>query len=316
MKIVVPDWKTVSVGDLDETRLTSLGEVTFYPLTSQEELIERIADADAVLCNKSKMTAEVIAAAPNLKYIGLFATGYNNIDLDAARARGITVCNAGSYSTDAVAQHTFALILELASRVADYNGMVQAGDWVRSDVFSPFRYPMTELCGKTLGVVGYGSIAKAVIRIAQAFGMSVLCYTRTPREAEGVRFVTFEQLLAESDIVSAHCPLTDQTRKMFNGEAFSRMKDGAWFINTARGAVADEAALRAALDSGKLGGAAVDVLKVEPMLSSCLLLGAPNCIITPHVAWAPHVTRERLLGIVCDNLQAYLNGAPRNVVSL
>ncbi len=314
MKIVVPDWKTVSVGDLDETPLTSIGEVAFYPLTSQEELIERIADADAVLCNKSKITAEVIAAAPKLRYIGLFATGYNNIDLDAARKRGITVCNAGSYSTDAVAQHTFALILELASRVADYNGMVQAGDWVRSDVFSPFRYPMTELSGKTLGVVGYGSIAKAVIRIAKAFGLSVLCYTRTPRQAEGVRFVTFEELLTESDIVSVHCPLTDQTRKMFNGEAFARMKDGAWFINTARGAVADEAALRAALDSGKLGGAAVDVLKVEPMLSSCLLLGAPNCIITPHVAWAPLVTRERLLGIVCDNLRAYLDGAPQNVI--
>lgn len=314
MKIVVPDWKTVSIGDLDETRLTALGEVTFYPLTDPDQLIERIADADAVLCNKAQMTAEVIAAAPKLGYIGLFATGYNNIDIDAARERGITVCNAGSYSTDAVAQHTFALILELASRVAAYNGMVQAGEWVRSDVFSPFRYPTTELAGKTIGVIGYGSIAKAVIRIAKAFGMTVLCYTRTPRETEGVRFVTFEELLKASDVVSVHCPLSEQTRHLFDSRAFASMKDGAWLINTARGPIVDEAALRAALQSGKLGGAAVDVLEREPMAADCPLLGAPNCLITPHVAWAPLVTRERLLGIVCDNLQAYLNGAPQNVV--
>ena len=315
MKIVVPDWKTVSTGDLDEGLLSRFGEVVFYPLTSQEQLIERIADADAVLCNKSKITAEVMAGAPNLRYIGLFATGYNNIDMVAAKVRGITVCNAGSYSTDAVAQHTFALLLELASHVSDYHALVQRGDWICSDVFSPFRYPMTELAGKTIGIIGYGSIAKAVIRIAQAFGMTVLCHTRTPCQAEGVRFLSFEKLLEQSDIVSVHCPLTEQTRKMFNRDAFSRMKEGAWFINTARGAIADEPALREALDSGKLGGAAVDVLKVEPMVESCLLLGAPNCIITPHVAWAPQVTRTRLLNLVCDNLQAYLNGTPQNVVS-
>lgn len=305
----------MSIGDLDEKRLMSIGEVTFYPLTDNDQLIERIADADAVLCNKALMTEKVIAAAPKLKYIGLFATGYNNIDLDAARARGITVCNAGGYSTDAVAQHTFALILELANRVSAYNALVQCGDWIRSDVFSPFRYPMTELAGKTIGIIGYGSIAKAVIRIAQAFGMTVLCHTRTPRVVEGVRFVSFEELLAEADIVSVHCPLTDRTRQMFNSEAFARMKDGAWFINTARGPIVDEAALREALESEKLGGAAVDVLQVEPMAADCPLIGAKNCIITPHVAWAPLMTRERLLNLVCDNLQAYLNGTPQNVVS-
>ena len=192
---------------------------------------------------------------------------------------------------------------------------MQAGDWVRSDVFSPFRYPMTEICGKTLGVIGYGSIAKAVIRIAKAFGLSVLCYTRTPREAEGVRFVTFEELLAESDIISVHCPLNEQTKHLFDSRAFARMKDGAWLINTARGPIVDEAALREALESEKLGGAAVDVLHTEPMAADCPLLGAKNCIITPHVAWAPLITRERLLGIVSDNLRAYLNGTPQNVVS-
>ncbi len=315
MKIVVTDWKTVSRGDLDEGLLQSFGEVFFHPLTDDEQLIERIADADAVLCNKSRMTADVIAAAPNLRYIGLFATGYNNIDIDAARAHGVTVCNAGSYSTEAVAQHTFALLLELAGRVSDYHAMVQAGEWIRSDVFSPFRYPMTELCGKTMGVIGYGSIAKAVIRIAKAFGMTVLCHTRTPREAEGVQFVSFEQLLTASDVVSVHCPLTDKTHHLFNRDAFSRMKDGAWFINTARGPIVDEQALREALDAGKVGGAAVDVLAQEPMSGDCPLLGAPNCIITPHVAWAPLATRERLLHLVCDNLRAYLSGTPQNVVS-
>lgn len=315
MKIVVPDWKTVSSGDLDESVLMQFGKVVFYPLTSQEQLIERIADADVVLCNKAQMTAKVIAAAPNLRYIGLFATGYNNIDIDAARARGITVCNAGSYSTDAVAQHTFALLLELASRVSEYNTLVQCGDWIRSDVFSPFRYPMTELAGKTIGIIGYGSIAKAVIRIAQAFGMAVLCHTRTPREAEGVRFVSFQKLLMQSDIVSVHCPLTDKTHKLFNRETFACMKNGAWFINTARGPIVDERALRDVLDSQKIAAAAVDVLEQEPMSGDCPLFGAPNCIITPHVAWAPQVTRERLLDLVCDNLQAYLNGTPQNVVS-
>lgn len=315
MKIVVPDWKTVSIGDLDERLLTRFGEVTFYPLTAPEELAARIADAQAVLCNKALMTEKVMAAAPKLKYIGLFATGYNNIDLDAARARGITVCNAGGYSTDAVAQHTFALILELANRVADYQALVQAGGWVHSDVFSPFQYPMTELAGKTIGIIGYGNIAKAVIRIAKAFGMTVLCHTRTPRVAEGVRFVELEELLRQADIVSVHCPLNEQTRHLFDSHAFESMKDGAWFINTARGPIVEETALREALESGKLGGAAVDVLQVEPMAAECPLLGAPNCLITPHVAWAPQITRERLLHLVCDNLQAYLSGTPQNVVS-
>lgn len=314
MKIVIPDWKTVSAGDLDVRVLSSFGEVVFYPLTAPEQLASRIADADAVLCNKALMTAEIIAAAPKLRYIGLFATGYNTVDIAAAKARGITVCNAGGYSTDAVAQHTFALLLELVNRVAEYHAFVQSGEWIRSDTFSSFRYPMIELAGKTIGIIGYGSIAKAVIRIAQAFGMTVLCHTRTPHQAQGVQFVDFDELLVQADIVSVHCPLTDKTKGMFNGDAFARMKDKALFINTARGPIVDERALREALASGKLGGAALDVLQVEPMAADCPLLGAPNCIITPHVAWAPHVTRVRLLQLVCNNLQAYLNGTPQNVI--
>ncbi len=315
MKIVVPDWKTVSSGDLDESLLTALGDVTFYPLTAPDQLAERIGDADAVLCNKSVLTEAVFEQTPNLRYIGLFATGYNTIDVQAATKRGITVCNAGTYSTDAVAQHTMALLLSLTNRVAEYNAMVQRGDWIRSDVFSPFCYPMTELAGKTLGIVGYGSIGKAVARMAAALGMQVLCYTRTPRDAQDVRFVDFSELLAQSDVVSVHCPLTPQSRHLFDEKAFSQMRDGAFFLNTARGPIVDEYALRAALDAGKLGGAALDVLETEPMSETCPLYGAPRCILTPHVAWAPVVTRSRLLHIVCDNFKAYVAGTPQHVVN-
>ncbi|MBO5928771.1 MAG: D-2-hydroxyacid dehydrogenase [Clostridia bacterium] len=315
MNIVVTDWKTVSKGDLDESLLTELGNVTFYPLTAPKDIVSRIADAEVLLCNKTPITAEVMAAAPRLKYIGLFATGYNNIDINAAAKRGITVCNAGGYSTHAVAQHTFALLLALSSRVVEYHTMVQKGDWISSDVFSPFGHDMLELHGKTIGLVGYGSIGQAVAAIALALGMKVLCHTRTPKTAAGVRFVSFEELLSQSDVVSVHCPLTAQTEKLFNAEAFRRCKQGALFINTARGPIVDESALCEALVSGKLGGAAVDVLETEPMAADCPLRLAPRCIITPHVAWAPLETRTRLLRLVRENLQAYTEGHPQNVIT-
>ncbi len=314
MNIVVTDWKTVSNNDLDESRLRALGDVTVYPLTAPDEVCERVREAEVILCNKTPITAEVIAAAPQLRYVGLFATGYNNIDLAAARARGITVCNAGGYSTEAVAQHTFALLLALANRVSEYEAFVQRGEWIESETFSKFVYPMTELAGKTLGLIGFGSIGKAVARIARAFGLRVVCHTRTPQAEDGVEFVCFDELLRRSDIVSVHCPLTEQTYRLFDAAAFAQMKDGAWLINTARGPIVDEVALRAVLANGKLGGAALDVLEVEPMRADCPLIGAPNCIITPHVAWAPQVTRARLLELVCENLQAYLAGTPQNVV--
>ncbi len=314
MKIVITDWKTVTDGDLTLDSLRAFGEVEAYPLTSPEETAARIKEADVVLCNKTPMTAEVLKTATKLRYIGLFATGYNNIDLAYTNAHDITVCNAGGYSTDAVAQHVFAMLLALASRVEEYRRFTSEGRWIGSDVFSPFCYPMFELSGQTLGLVGFGNIGKAVAKIARAFNMKVLCYTRTPKDDPSVEFVSFEELLSRSDIVTVHCPLNPQSDKLFDAAAFDRMKNGAIFLNTSRGGVVEEAALRDALISGKLKAAAVDVLQTEPMAADCPLFGVPNCLITPHVAWAPLQTRERLLALVCDNLRAFLNGTPQNVV--
>ena len=253
--------------------------------------------------------------AKNLKYIGLFATGYNNIDLDYCAKNGITVCNAGSYSTNAVAQHTFALILEHFNHTAEYNRFVQDGKWKRSKTFSPFVYPLNELAGKTLGIVGLGNIGKAVAKIANAFDMNVIASSRTPKNIDGIKDVSFDELLETSDIVSVHCPLNPQSENMFDKNAFAKMKQGALFVNTARGGVMVEEDLLEALESGHLGGAAIDTLKVEPMVEDCILMGAKNCIITPHIAWAPVETRERLMGIVSDNIKNFLNGTPTNKVN-
>ncbi len=315
MKIVITDWQTVAKNDLPLEKLEALGEVEIYSLTSKEQLIDRVKDADIALCNKTVFSKEVLEKCEKLKYIGLFATGYNNIDTKFAREKGITVCNAGNYSTNAVAQHTFALLLEHMSHVGNYNKMVQDGGWCKSEVFSPFVFPSEELSGKTIGIIGFGNIAKAVAKIAIAFNMKVLVYTRTEKESENIEFVSFDELLKRSDVVTVHCPLNDESYRMFNSESFNKFKDGAFFINTARGGVMDEVALRAALESGKLSGAAIDVLETEPMSPDCALLSAKNCIITPHIAWAPLETRLRLLDIVTENIKAFLGGNPINVVN-
>lgn len=315
MKIVLPDAKTVTNGDIDLRVFEKYGEVAYYPLTSADELPSRIADADAVICNKSVFTKEVFDAASRLKYIGLFATGYNNIDIPAALAHGVTVCNAGSYSTAAVAQHTFALILEHFGNISEYKRFCAKGKWTSSPTFSPFVFPMHELDGKTIGIIGYGSIGKTVAKIALAFGMRVLVYTRTPKDDPLVSFVDLETLVSKSDVITVHCPLNDASRGMFNEELFAKCKSGAYFVNTSRGPVADERALRAALDSGRLSGAGVDVLESEPMREDCPLFGAKNITITPHIAWAPIETRERLLGIVVDCFEAFLSGKPKNVIT-
>ncbi len=314
MTIVVTEADAVVGDGVTFDVLHSLGDVRIYGLTSPEELPVRIADADVVLCNKVLMTAEVMAAAPKLKYIGLCATGYNNVDVAYARAHGITVCNVPSYSTDAVAQHTFAFILALYNRVADYNATVASGDWVRSPVFSYFPLPIAELAGKTIGIVGYGAIGRRVADIAKAFGLTVLVYTRRPCGDPTVEQVSLDDLLSRADIVTLHCPLNEQSAGMMDAAAFARMKRGALFINTARGPLVDEAALREALDSGHLGGAGLDVLCREPMAADCPLLGAPRCLITPHVAWAGRETRERLVAQVADNVRAFQNGQPINTV--
>lgn len=314
MNIVVTEADAVVGNGVTFDALRSLGDVTLYGLTSPEELPARIAGADIVLCNKVPMTAEVMAVAPNLKYIGLCATGYNNVNLDYARTHGITVCNVPGYSTDAVAQHTFAFILALYNRIADYHATVDAGDWVRSPVFSYFPLPITELAGKTIGIIGYGAIGRRVADIAKAFGMSVLVYTRRPCGDPTVEQVSLDNLLSRADIVTLHCPLNEQSAGMMDAAAFAKMKRGALFINTARGPLVDEAALRAALDSGHLGGAGLDVLCREPMAVDCPLLGASRCVITPHVAWAGRETRARLVEQVADNVRAFLNGTPINTV--
>lgn len=316
MKIVFTDRSTAVLNnDLDLSVFEEFGEVIYYDNTAPEELLERIREADAVICNKTVISGETMSQCPNLKYIGLLATGYNNIDVKYAAQHDICVCNAGQYSTDAVAQFTFALMLEIFSCTSSYNSFCQEGKWKQSRNFSVFSASQRELKGKTLGILGCGSIGSKVAAIAKVFDMNVIASVRTPRPLEGIETVSFEELLERSDIISVHCPLTEETKGIFNDSAFAKMKDGAVFINTSRGPVVNEPALRRALESGKLAAAAVDVLEYEPMREDCPLFGAPNLIITPHVAWAPVETRVRLIGIVEDNLRAWLNGEPKNVVS-
>ena len=314
MHIVLTDAATLGNDARQLERFEAFGRVTAYDLTAPQQIAERIADADVILCNKTVLGAEQMRLAPKLKYIGLFATGYNNIDIEYACAHGITVCNVPDYSTDAVAQHTFALLLHHFSNIAGFDAYTREGNWQYSKTFSPFLFTTHEVAGKTLGIVGYGSIGRQVARIAQAFGMRVLVHTRTPRAAQGAEFVSFEQLLKQSDVITVHCPLNAASERMFDAAAFAACKKGAYFINTARGGIVDEQALRQAVTSGHLSGAAVDVATVEPMRADCPLAAVEGITVTPHVAWAPIETRERLMQRVADNLQAFLQGIPQNIV--
>lgn len=313
MKVVILDAKTLTNDDIDFSVFDEFGEVTIYDYTKYNQIAERIKDAEIILCNKSIMSRMTLKDAKNVKYIGLFATGYNNVDIEYTNERNITVCNAGSYSTNAVAQHVFALILEHYNKVGEYNKFVKDGGWIHSEKFSPFK-PMKEMDGRTLGIVGYGSIGKKVAKIAQAFDMKVLAYNRSPKKDEGVRFVEMDELLEKSDIVSIHCPLNRDSEKMCNKDFFSKMKDGALFINTSRGGVVDEPALIEAVKSGKLSGAGLDVVAVEPMEKHYDILDIDNIIITPHSAWAPVETRTRLVEIVRNNIKKWVAGAPVNVI--
>lgn len=314
MKIVILDSDTVTTGDLSFSGFASLGEVKRYGITEPERVSERIRDAEIVLCNKTPITRAVMEQAPALRYIGLFATGCNNIDLECAKEKGIVVCNVPGYSTDGVAQLTFSFILELFGNLSLYRTSVDCGDWKKSPTFSYFPYPIYNLSGKTMGIIGYGAIGKRVAAIAEAFGMKVLVYTRTVRYDGDVEFVSFDELLERSDIVSVHCPLNEQSVGMMNKDAFAKMKDGSVFINTSRGPVVDEYALRDALLSGKLMGAGLDVLAREPMTDECPLYNIKNCIITPHIAWAALETRKKLLEIAENNVRAFINGSPENNV--
>ena len=318
LKIVLTDCETVTANDLDLGVLEKFGEVTYYPETPAELTAARIKDADIVICNKTLIGKNEIDAAKNLKLITLFATGYNNIDVKYAAEKNVAVCNAGAYSTHAVAQQTFAYILDFASKIALYDSDVKSGSWIRSRLFSVFSRPTFELLGKTVGIFGYGAIGRQVATIAHAFGMNILVCTRTQRhelDTVPVTYVDLDTLLEKSDFITLHCPLNDETRGLFAENAFKKMKKGAYFINTARGAVIDECALVSALNEGHLAGAAIDVLATEPMPADCPLMNAKNIRITPHVAWAPKETRERVLATVVKNIETFLEGKPQNKVN-
>ena len=317
MKIKILDSETVSKnGDVSLEGLTSLCDAEIFGYTPNDDVADIIGDADGIICNRCYISQEVFEKCPNLKYVGLFATGYNNIDLKAATEYGAVVCNAPAYSTNSVAQHTFALILNHFDKIREYANAVDNGDWVNYKLFSYFGIPTFEIEGKTLGIIGYGDIGKRVAQLAKAFGMNVITYTRSPQKVcDGTKTVTLEELLKNSDIVSLHCPLTAENTKMINEKTLAMMKKTALLVNTARGGLCDEKALTDALNNDVIAAACIDTLTVEPMQENCPLRNAKNCTITPHVAWAPKETRERLMKVVCENVKCYIEGKPQNVVN-
>nr|WP_321401772.1 D-2-hydroxyacid dehydrogenase [uncultured Desulfobacter sp.] len=316
MKIVVLDGFTLNPGDLNWDKFLEIGDLKVYDRTSPEEIRERTAGADIVLTNKTVLTAEDIAAMDKVKYIGVLATGVNVVDLEYTKKNGITVTNVPGYSGSSSAQAVFALILELTNRVGHHSQTVTDGKWSASKDFCYWDYPLVELEGITLGIVGYGGIGKAVAKIALAFGMNVLIYNRSvpPDLPEGITYSDLDNLIKSSDIISLHCPLTPQTKGMINKDSLAQMKKTSYLINTSRGPLIVESDLADALNQGIIAGAAMDVLDVEPPDTSCPLLTADNCYITPHIAWATLASRERLMGIAVENIKKYLAGTPQNVV--
>lgn len=316
MKIAVLDWSTMTANDdISADSLKKYGELNIFPLTSPEHTVECIGDAEIVLCNKVLISKEIIDKCPNLQYIGLFATGFNNIDIEYAKSKNIIVCNAGQYSTNAVAQQVFAYILDFANHICDYDLSVKSGEWEKSPCFSYFPIPTTELAGKTLSIIGYGSIGKRVAEIGNAFGMNIVISTRTIPENCPYKVTDIELAVKKADFLTFHCPLTEKTKSIVNMELLNLMKKSAVLINTSRGAVINEKDLASALNSGKIAAAYLDVLEKEPMSPDTPLKTAQNCIITPHTAWAAYETRKRLFDIVCDNIEKWLNGTPQNKVN-
>lgn len=313
-KIRILDWETITSGDIKPDRFYKYGDVKIFDLTDPPKASENIGDAEIVLCNKTPITSEVFENCPNIKYIGLFATGYNNVDIEAAKAAGVTVTNAPKYSTMSVAQHTFALILKFFSKVDEYNKSVHDGNWEKSRTFSYFNIPVYSLNEKTISIIGYGSIGRAVAKIADAFGMNVVVATRSIPNDCPYPLVSINEAFSLGDVVTIHCPLTEKTFHMVNRDTLSLMKKDAILINTARGDIIKEDDLAYSLESGEIRGAGLDVLSKEPMASDDPLKNAPNCVITPHIGWAPLETRLCLLKIVEDNLKAYLEGNPINKI--
>jgi len=317
MKIVMLDAYTTNPGDLSWDNFRELGDLTVFDRTPSDKIIERAKEADILITNKTPITKEIINCLPNLKFIALMSTGYNIVDYVYLKEKGISVSNIPSYSTDAVAQLVMSFILELAMNVGLHSESVKDGEWSDCTDFCYWKTPLTELSGKTIGIFGLGKIGRAVAERAKAFGMNVVAYV--PRihndEPEYIKLLPLDKMLSDSDIVSMHCPLTPETEGIVNEEFISKMKDGAYFINTSRGTVVNEMALADALNSGKLGGAGLDVLSTEPPQKNNPLLSAKNCFITPHIAWASFETRKRLVSILYDNIMAFINGKPQNVIN-
>ena len=310
-KIIILDGFVANPGDLSWEPLMQLGELTVYDYTAPQDVIARIGDAPIILTNKTVISAEVMAACPQLRYIGVLATGYNVVDIAEAKKRGIVVTNVPAYSTPTVAQFTMALLLEICLHVGHHSRVVHEGKWSACRDFAFWDYPLMELQGKTIGIVGYGSIGKEVARVAQAFGMKVLAYSRHGAEDFHTEL---DELYAQADIVSLHCPLTAENTGMINAATIAKMKDGVIILNTARGGLINEGDLREALLSGKVYAAASDVTCREPINADSPLLGVPNMIITPHIAWAATEARQRLLGVAIDNVRQYLAGNVQNNV--
>ena len=316
MHIVILDWKTMTMNyDLDYKCFEDFGCVSCYDFTPNELAAQRIGDADIVLCNKVRITSDVMTLCPNLKFIGLFATGFNNIDTKFAASNNIVVCNAGEYSTMAVAQHVFAFILSHYSKISAYNNAVQNNEWINSPAFSYFPFDTHEICGKTLSIIGFGSIGKTVARIGNAFGMNILINTRTVPENSPYTFTDKLTAAKKADILSLHCPLTEKTSGLVNYQLLSAMKPSAILINTSRGGTVVESDLAHALCNNIISAAYLDVLNDEPMNSSTPLKNIKNCFITPHVAWAALETRKRLLDIVYSNVHGFLSGNIKNKVN-
>ena len=316
MKIVVLDGYTLNPGDLSWESLKSLGEVTVHDRTPAEKIVERIGDAEAIYTNKTPISEETLSTCPNVKFIGVLATGYNVVDVAAAEKRGIVTTNVPIYGTTAVAQMAFALLLEVCHHVWAHNTAVKSGEWTNNQDWCFWKYPLIELADKAIGIVGFGRIGRAVAKIAIAFGMKVLAYDvidiKDP--GEGVESVDLDKLLSESDVISLHCPLFPNTEGIINKDSIEKMRDGVFILNTSRGGLVVEEDVVAALEQGKIGAFAADVVSTEPIREDNPLIGAPNTILTPHIAWAPKESRARLMGTAVNNLKAFVAGNPENIV--
>ncbi len=311
--IVILDGFTANPGDISWAAIEALGNCKIYDRTGEADVVARAADADIVLTNKTLITQKSLAALPRLRYIGVLATGYNTVDVQAAQQRGILVCNVPEYSTPNVTQAVFALLLELTNRTGHHSQTVHEGRWSASPDFCYWDGELVELAGRTLGIVGYGRIGKAVAAVGRAFGMQILAHRRTA--SEDPQFVSLDRLLCESDVVSLHCPLVPDTKELINAATLAQMKPSAFLINTARGALIHEPDLAAALNTERIAGAGLDVLSVEPPLASNPLLSARNCVLTPHIAWATRNARLRLLEVTAANIRSYLLNRPQNVIT-